>query len=342
MDQPTPVPRVGFCCKWVPPDDDPLAARAMNQVSVTVTGLARRERAEAVGRLLEAVRHNLEALSRQLRWVAARPPGERLMRIVSSLLPAYTHPATRWIYLEPEVKALVEEGLGRCGAFAREAGVRLSMHPGQFCVLATASEKALSNSLDEVEYHVDVMRWLGHAGGWHPWGAHVNVHAGARAAGIEAFRASLRRLSLEARGLLTVENDETSFGLDDLLPLADDLPIVVDLHHHWIRSGGEYLEPDDPRLDAVRASWRGVRPVAHVSQPREALVEGLSRDRLPDFAALVAAGVPARELRAHSTRFWNAALNRLALRHLAWADLEVEAKGKNLAVSDLVAELAPA
>ena len=40
-------------------------------------------------------------------------------------------------------------------------------------------------------------------------------------------------------------------------------------------------------------------------------------------------------------RFWNRALNRLALQHLAWADLEVEAKGKNLAVADLVGEMAP-
>lgn len=339
MDQ---HPRIGFCCKWVAPDGDPLALRAMNQTSATVTGLARRERGEAVGRLLEVVRHNLEALARQLHWVAARPRGERLLRIISSLLPAYTHPATRWIYLEPAMRELVEEGLAGCGAFARQAGIRLSMHPGQYCVLATASEGTLRNSLEEVEYHVDVMRWLGHAGGWHPNGAHVNVHAGARAAGIEAFRLSLAQLSSEARGLLTVENDETSFGLDDLLPLADALPLVVDLHHHWIGSAGEYLEPDDRRLDRVRGSWRGVRPVAHVSQPREGLIEGWPRDRLPDYDALRAAGVPARELRAHSTRFWNTGLNRLALRHLAWADLEVEAKGKNLAVSDLVAELVAA
>lgn len=314
----------------------------MNQVGVTVASLARRERAAAVERLLAAVEHNLAALDRQVRWVAARPRGERLLRIISSLLPAYTHPATRAFYGEPAMRGLVEAGLARCGALAREAGVRLSMHPGQFCVLATTSERALANSIDEVEYHVDVMRWLGLAGGWHKAGAHVNVHAGARGAGIEAFRGSLARLSAEARGLLTVENDETSFGLDDLLPLADELPLVVDLHHHWIASGGEYLEPDDPRLDRVRRSWRGVRPVAHVSQPRPALLPRWPSDRLPDFAAYLAAGVPARELRAHAPRFWNGALNRQALRHLAWADLEIEAKGKNLAVADLVAELAAA
>jgi UV DNA damage endonuclease len=338
----TPIPRIGFCCKWVPPDGDPLAARAMNQTSAAVTGLARRERGEAVGRLLEVVRHNLGALARQLHWLATRPPGERMMRIVSSLLPAYTHPATRWIYLEPAVRALVEDGLAGCGEVARAHGIRLSMHPGQFCVLATLSEKALQNSLDEIAYHVDMMRWLGLAGGWHPRGAHVNVHGGARAAGIEAFRASLRRLSSGARGLLTVENDETSFGLDDLLPLADELPLVLDLHHHWTWTGGERIEPDDPRIATVKASWRGVRPVAHLSAPRQELLADAPADALPDYGALTGAGVTPRDLRAHSDRLTNRALNAWAIRHLAWADLEIEAKHKNLAVRDLAEQLAAA
>lgn len=52
---------------------------------------------------------------------------------------------------------------------------------------------------------------------------------------------------------------------------------------------------------------------------------------LPDQAALLAAGVAPRELRAHAATLWNAAHAAWARRHLAWADLEVEAKDKNLA-----------
>ena len=43
----------------------------------------------------------------------------------------------------------------------------------------------------------------------------------------------------------------------------------------------------------------------------------------------------ARELRRHSDRMWNRAINDWALGHLGWADLEVEAKAKNLASHDL-------
>ena len=122
-----------------------------------------------------------------------------------------------------------------------------------------------------------------------------------------------------------------SYGLDDLLPLADELPIVLDLHHHWIASGGEYMEPDDRRIAAIIASWRGVRPIAHVSVSREDLLPGHDPDVRPDFASLVAAGIKPKDLRGHSDLMWNEAVNRLVADHLAWADFEVEAKSKNLA-----------
>ena len=204
---------------------------------------------------------------------------------------------------------------------------------------ASPNPAAVRNGLDELEYHTELMRLLGHAGGWHPGGAHINIHVGGTATGVEGFRAGLSRASADARGLLTVENDEVSFGLDALLPLADALPIVLDLHHHWISSAGEYIEPDDPRIERVRASWRGVRPVSHISVSREALLPGHPADRRPDFAALVAAGASARDLRAHSDGMWNGAVNAWVGRHLAWTDIEVEAKLKNIASHQLAEQV---
>jgi UV DNA damage endonuclease len=324
-------PRLGFCCKFVPPAGDKAELKRMNLTSTTIAALGRRDRTEAFEKLLGIVRHNMGALEAQLRWVAGRPPLERLFRMVSGVLPGYTHASVRPLYAEPLMRATVERGLARAGAVAREGGVRLSMHPGQFCILATLSEGALRNAVDELEYHAEVMGLMGFAGGWHPAGAHVNVHGGAKAAGVEGFRRGLARLSADARGLVTVENDEDAYGLEDLLPLADELPIVLDLHHHWIRSGGEHIRPDDARVAAVVASWRGVRPVAHISAPREELVAPHPADELPDFEALLARGISRRDLYAHSDTMWNDAVNGWVAEHLAWADMEVEAKLKNIA-----------
>jgi UV DNA damage repair endonuclease len=330
-------PRIGFCCKYVSPAGDAAEEKRLNLIGTTIAALGRLDRAAALAKAIGIVEHNVAALAAQIAEVGGRPPLERLLRVSSGVLPAYTHPVGRWMYRdEPAMRSLVESGLARAGSLARAKGVRLSMHPGQYCTLATTNPAALENAVADFEYHTDVMRMMGYGGGgWHPHGAHVNIHGGAKAAGIEGFRAGLARLSADARNLITVENDEVSYGLDDLLPLADALPIVLDIHHHWIKSGGEYIRPDDPRIPVIRDSWRGVRPVSHVSVSREGLLPGHPPDRRPDFAALLARGVKARDLRAHSDLMWNDAVNDLVTAHLVWTDFEVEAKHKNLASRQL-------
>lgn len=331
--------RLGFCCKYIPPVADPDEARRMNTAFVTMATLTKLQGAAAFEKLYGIVEHNLAAVSRQIAHVAARPPAERLHRLISSILPGYKHPIVKAHYEEPTMRTLIETGFARIGEQARAAGVRLSTHPDSFCVLSNPSEAVLTNSINELEYHAEMFGMMGLAGGWHPHGTHVNIHGGGRAAGLEGFRRGFSRLSKAAQGLLTVENDETVYFLDELLQLADLLPIVLDVHHHWISSGGEYISPDDPRVARVRESWRGVRPIIHASTPKAELMPDPDPDRLPDLPALVAAGVKASELRAHSDMMWNRALNRFVAGHLSWADLEIEAKAKNLAVPDFMRDM---
>ena len=333
-----PDARLGFCCKFIPPQDPShttkvAAARATAAMNLTTITMAHLEKlgTKAFDKVVAAVGHNIEAQLAQVRHVAARPPIERLLRMASTLLPAYNHPVYRRFYDDPSLRGLVETGLARIGDLARRSGVRVSLHPSQFCVIASENETALANGISEMEYHADVMRMMGYGTGWHPDGAHINIHGGARAPGVEGFRAGLKRLSETARNLVTVENDEVSYGLDDLLPLADDLPIVLDLHHHWIASGGEYIEPEDPRLARIIESWRGTRPISHISVSREDLLVDHDPDTRPDYQVLAAAGLKMRDLRAHSDMMWNRAVNDLVARHLAWSDFEIEAKWKNLA-----------
>lgn len=327
--------RIGFCCKVVSPTGSVEWEKRLNTRTTTLAALRRLDEAGVRAKLTEIAEHNMAALGRQVEFVAGRPPLERCLRISSDMFPAYDHPLGSWVYRERELAGRLETVMAGIGVAARTHGVRLSLHPGQFCVLNSPSAETLANAVGELEYHTDIMRLLGHAGGWHPHGAHINIHGGNRAGGVEGFRLGFARLSEDARNLLTVENDEMSFGLDDLLPLADTLPIVLDIHHHWIRSGGEWITPDDPRIERVRGSWRGVRPVAHVSVSREELLAPHPLAIRPDFAELAARGISARDLRGHSDRMWNDGVNELVLEHLSWADFEVEAKKKNMAVDDL-------
>jgi len=157
----------------------------------------------------------------------------------------------------------------------------------------------------------------------------INVHISGRA-GTQGIRDAYKRLSPEARNCITIENEEISYGLDDCLSISDIVPIVLDIHHHFIREG-EYISPNDPRVQKVIDSWRGVRPVCHYSVSREDLLLNYDPNDLPVMESLLEQGYKKQKLRAHSDFYWNTAVNKWALKFLDHFDLMCESKAKNLA-----------
>jgi UV DNA damage repair endonuclease len=157
----------------------------------------------------------------------------------------------------------------------------------------------------------------------------INVHISGRQ-GPEGIRKAYARLSPEARNCITIENEENSWGLDDCVSLIDVVPIVLDIHHHWIREG-EYLSPTDERVRRVVDSWRGVRPTMHYSLSREDVIVGHTTTVRPDMATLLEQGYKKQKLRAHSNFYWNEPANEWALSFLGTHDIMCESKAKNLA-----------
>jgi UV DNA damage repair endonuclease len=198
--------------------------------------------------------------------------------------------------------------------------------------LASANENIVERSIEEFEYHADMARWMGYGKTFQDF--KINVHISGRQ-GPDGIRKVLGRLSKEARNCITIENEENSWGLDDCLSLGDVVPIVMDIHHNWIREG-EYIDPNSDRVKRVLDSWRGVRPAMHYSVSREDLLVGHDPDVLPDMPSLLAQGYKKQKLRAHSDFMWNRAVNAWAASFGPNFDIQVEAKGKNLARDQFV------
>ena len=118
------------------------------------------------------------------------------------------------------------------------------------------------------------------------------------------------------------------------MDLCDILPIVLDIHHHWIREG-EYLDSKDPRVLRVIESWRGIRPTMHYSISREDYLIGHNADVMPDHKTLLETGYKKQKLRAHSDFYWNRVSNEWALSFTDSHDIMCESKGKNLASFEL-------
>jgi len=315
--------RIGFACKIV--DDSGVNLKGLNTTSTTITWLNNQTKDKAVDRLWELMRTNVGILQRQMLWVALLPPNQRMFRMGSEILTAYTHADWDWFYKQPDVIQYLETNLIKVGELASLHDIRLSFHPGQFCVLASENPNVVENSIQEFEYHADLARYMGFARKFQDF--KCNVHIGGKL-GPQGILAVLNRLSPEARNILTIENDEFKWGIEDSLVLSKHVALVLDIHHHNIREG-EYFDVRD--YEIVQESWRGVRPVIHYSCSREDVLVDHSPDELPNRNQLMAAGFTRAKLRAHSDMYWNRPLNDYARTFMPYADIMLESKMKNLA-----------
>jgi UV DNA damage repair endonuclease len=303
--------------------------RPLNTRSTTVQWLNRQTVDVAEERLWELMVHNIASYKRLIEYVGSLPPELRMVRLGSDVLPVYTEPTWCYYWRKPDVIAYCEKAFAEVGETARALDVRLSMHPGQFTVLASDNPEIVERSIEEFEYHVNCIRWMGYGQSFQDFKCNVHISGRQGPAGIK--HAVNNRLSPEARNTITIENDENKWGLDASLELVDTCALVLDIHHHWCREG-EYIRPTDDRFARVIDSWRGVRPAIHYSYSRnEHLPEGYNHIGMPDMPTLLESGYKKAKLRAHSDYYPNNAVNDWALSFLPYADIMCESKCKNLA-----------
>ena len=327
------VKKIGFCCKWI---DHPHQVNGIHSTDdakqyttggTTISWLNRQTKEVAEQKLWDLMVQNIESVRKLVKRVSHLDPHLRMVRIGSDILPAYTHADWSYFWLRSDVVDYLERHFSVVGDFARTNDVRLSMHPGQFVVLASINPGIVQRSIEEFEYHADMARWMGYGKTFQDF--KINVHISGKQ-GPEGIRAAYKQLTPEARSCITIENEENAWGLDDCLTIGDLVPIVLDIHHHWIKTG-EYISPLDPRVDKVVQSWRGVRPTMHYSVSREDYLVGHDTSVMPDHNLLLEDGYKKQKLRAHSDFMWNDSVNKWALGFTDKFDIMVEAKGKNLA-----------
>ncbi|MFH8136004.1 UV damage endonuclease UvsE [Pantoea osteomyelitidis] len=306
--------KLGFACKYLNEELVqlfPFKATTRKRF----LSLNNEERIELVYKLSEKNLKNLFFIFEKL---ANLPEALRMMRIGSDLLPLYTVPEATLLYRDflPDLYPLFV----KCGDFAKKNNIRLSFHPGQYSVLASDNPLVVERALEDVEYHAMCAKLMGYGKSFQDF--KINIHMNGKK-GFEGFQQAFDQLSPEAKLMLTVENDELSCSLDDVLQAKHLCPIVLDIHHHWVKEN-EFIKPDDPRIAVVKESWRGVRPVLHYSVSLENLIP---EQGFPDQNVL---GLSKTKLRAHSDYYFNDTLNDWALSFRDF-DIMCEVKMKNIA-----------
>ncbi len=263
--------------------------------------LANLQDVEKVRRL---VKENIADLKTILRWNAER--GIWLFRMGQNLIPFASHPAFPYDW-----GAEHGDDLRGAGELARELGIRLSMHPGQYINPGSPRPEVVDRSLEELRYVARVFELLGNSDGvaiLHLGGAYGDKVASAtRFIQVMCAEEQICRY-------LALENDERIWTVAEVVEAARSLgiPTIADAFHHDLNPGGLTLEE---ALDLSLPTWdaRDVRPKLHLS----------SQD-------------PAKQAGAHAysvnSRDWEALVEALRGRD---ADVMVEAKGKEYALAPL-------
>lgn len=241
-----------------------------------------------------------------------RATGVRHFRVSSSLFPLADQ-VDRTLWDNNDVK----RHLKTAGDFVKTNGMRITCHPGQFCVLSSDSDRVVANSFAELAIH----GWTFDSMGLElspKWA--INIHGG-KSGRSERLIEQIKSLPSSVGKRLTLENDETAYNATDLLRVhsATGVPVVLDTHHHTFNDGG--LDMADA-IDLCMETWpTSVRPLQHLSNTDPAHARGSFADR-----------------RKHSGMVHYVPERQLQLLRDDCVDVEVEVKMKNVAIQDMAAK----
>ncbi|WP_164983909.1 UV DNA damage repair endonuclease UvsE [Cellulomonas endophytica] len=261
----------------------------------------------------------------------------RVFRLSSSTVPYGTHPDLPELHYRRQLDECAEQ-LERVGARARDLGIRLSTHPGQYTVINGPEEELRRKSSMDLEQDAALLDALGQGPE-----ATVVVHTGGlyndRPSALDRWERAWGLLSDRARARLGLENDDGPFGVTDVLELSrrTGVRVVYDHHHHRTMAESAVVPPDEA-LRAAYATWApGVRPKVHLSSAR--LDVGTVPKKVPGTRRTVQVPVlPRLTPHADLVSPWDLVdLLRIAPGPL---DVVLEAKAKDLAVQHVRAATA--
>lgn len=199
-------------------------------------------------RLFETVRLNLADVEAMIAFGSEHDL--LLLRISAGLVPFASHDvmADDWL---GEFAAL----FAAVGRRAGGAGMRLSVHPGQFVLINSPRHEVWEASRRELLYQASLLDAFEL-----PSESKIQIHVGGvygeREASLARWLERYGLLPEPVRRRLVIENDERLFPLEDCLWLSErsGIPVLFDAFHHELHNRGEAVAEG---IEAAAATWGG-------------------------------------------------------------------------------------
>ncbi|HEY0829333.1 MAG TPA: UV DNA damage repair endonuclease UvsE [Bacilli bacterium] len=240
-----------------------MVKNASPSQTMTVTNFNKLSDREAALRKLERI--GAENLHNTLRLLFHnRAYDIRLYRFSSKLIPIIGHE----MLMDWDPIPLLAKEFAAVGDYVKEHDMRVSFHPDHFTVLSTPKADILQKSMADLDIHVRMLEAMGL-----DEQARCNVHIGGsygnKETSMERFLLQFEGLEPRIRRRITLENDDKTFNASETLKACESLkvPMVLDIHHHWVNNDGESAADLWPR---IMETWKstGLPPKIHVSSPK--------------------------------------------------------------------------
>jgi UV DNA damage endonuclease len=185
-------------------------------------------------------------------------------RFTSRLIPLANHEElSDWDFLQP-LKGKLDE----IGQFVRNHNMRVDFHPDHFVVLNSPKREVLINSVKNLKMHYLLLKAM-NIDVTHRCVLHIGGNYKETEKSLERFVVNWNHVPLPIQQMIMLENDDTSFTLEDTLYLCEKLgiPLVFDYHHHLANHRNEKWEDN---WDRVVATWKASPlPIKmHISSPK--------------------------------------------------------------------------
>ena len=248
--------RFGLCCIF---RNEPIQFRQTTAKSLM--SLSEKGRMEKLSAICLA---NANSLVKALETIHRFGIGA--FRVSSQFLPRYTHPQVGYTLDSlPDYEKIVST-LEKVKQLHEQWDIRLSFHPDQFVLLSSPSIEVTRKSLAELDYQAMLAERIG--------ADVLNIHGGGvygdKASALARLRENFELLPERVKSRLTLENDDVSYTVKDLLPvcLALGIPLIYDVHHHRCNPDGlSVTEATKACLETWQAAKRG-EPFFHLSSPK--------------------------------------------------------------------------
>ena len=158
------------------------------------------------------------------------------------------------------------------GKIAKDAGQRLTMHPGPYNCLASPTQKVVEKTIRELNFHSEQFNMMGYDPS--PYNK-INIHVGGaygdKKGTLDAFCHNFKLLNEDTKKRLVIENDDSpnEYSVNDLywgIHKRIGIPITFDYFHHKFNTG-TLTEEEALRMAAI--TWpKGITQCCHYSESR--------------------------------------------------------------------------